>query len=294
MLQAILAQMKQQFKAAGLESPELDARLLVQEVTKLKYEELLLNNNRLMNDFECNTLAKMAHRRLQREPVSRIVKKRCFWKSEFKISPETLDPRADSETLIETVLKYTHKDPITILDLGTGTGCLLLSLLQELPQAMGIGVDISAEAIQTAQHNALNLHLCARASFVTADWAAMVIDKPFNIVISNPPYIPDADIPGLEPEVSRYDPYRALAGGRDGLDCYRTIIKGLPRFLAKQGKVFLEIGYDQAESVKGMLAGHGFNVLQVAQDLAGRNRCIVAEGANLDPDNINRSKERTI
>jgi release factor glutamine methyltransferase len=277
-IQSTIAEMQERFRAAGLETPELDARLLVQGVTGFSHEELLLNFNKLLTDTESKKLTEMAERRIGREPVSRILGIRVFWRSEFKVSSETLDPRADSETLIESVLKYADKEaPLTILDLGTGTGCLLLSLLQELPQAKGVGVDISEGAVQTARQNAEDLQLSSRAAFIAADWAEIAINNPFDIVISNPPYIADSEIPNLEPEVSRHDPHRALAGGVDGLDCYRSITRLLPRLLTPQGKVFLEIGYNQAGAVKGILAGQGYRVLQTVPDLAGHDRCIVAQ-----------------
>jgi release factor glutamine methyltransferase len=273
-----MADMRRQFQAIGLDTPELDARLLVQDILGLKYEDLLLNSNRLVTDSESEILTAAAERRLLREPVSRILGTRSFWKSDFKVSRETLDPRADSETLIEAVLGYLNqRHSFNILDLGTGTGCLLLSLLQEFPQATGVGIDISAGAVQTAQQNAEELQLAGRASFIVSDWSGMGFDQSFDVIISNPPYIADAEIPKLEPEVRHYDPHRALAGGADGLACYRSIAGLLPKLLTKQGKVFFEIGYDQADSVKGILAGAGFGVLQVVADLAGHSRCVVAQ-----------------
>jgi len=282
-IQSVIADMRRQFKSIGLETPELDARLLVQNVLGMRYEELLLNPNRLITDSESEKLTVAAERRILREPVSRILGTRSFWKSDFKVSRETLDPRADSEALIEAALGYLSPEhPLTLLDLGTGTGCLLLSLLQELPQATGVGVDISAGAIQTAQQNAKDLQLSERASFIVSDWSGMTADKPFDVILSNPPYIADADIPKLEPEVRQYDPFRALAGGADGLDCYRSIARLLPKLLTKQGKVFLEIGYGQAGAVKGVLAGEGFSVLQIVPDLAGHSRCVVAQRVSQD------------
>lgn len=277
-LQSIVIEMREQFKAAGLDTPELDARLLVQGVLGITNEEFLLNYSRIISDSESKTLIEAVQRRMRREPVSRILGTRAFWKFDFKISRETLDPRPDSETLIEAVLRHVDKrDPLTILDLGTGTGCLLLSLLQELPLATGLGVDISAGAVQIARQNTADLGLSKRADFTISDWSNLAINKPFEMVISNPPYIRDGDIAELEPEVRQYDPYCALAGGGDGLDCYRSIVKILENIIVPHGKLFLEIGYDQAESVKGILAGKGLHVLEVSQDLAGRDRCIVSQ-----------------
>lgn len=275
-LHAVLSEMREKFKTAGLDTPELDARLLVQAILNISHEEIILDSNRIVDASEEKALSLAASRRLAREPVSRIIGMRSFWNSDFKISKETLDPRADSETLVETVLRYVPKDqPLRMIDLGTGSGCLLLSLLQELPQATGIGVDISAEAIVTAQENADILHLSERADFMAASWEAMEHLPLFDIVISNPPYISDAEILTLAPEVRQFDPNRALSGGYDGLDCYRSIISVLPHILCKNGLVFFEIGTSQKQAVTEILAGGGVNVLQTVTDLAGHDRCVV-------------------
>jgi release factor glutamine methyltransferase len=276
-VQAALADIREKFKAAGLDTPDLDARLLVQEAIGMKQEELNINSNRLISDSEGKLLNKMVERRLQHEPVSRILGRRGFWKSDFKVSRETLDPRADSETVIETVLKYVNKNkPLSILDLGTGTGCLLLSLLQELPNAVGLGVDISEDAVETARDNAEALELSRRAKFMAADWKEAIFGHAFDLIISNPPYIVDKEIATLAPEVREYDPIQALAGGADGLDCYRDIVNLLPELLVPGGQVFFEIGATQAVAVQGILAERGLYMIKTFQDLAGHDRCVVA------------------
>jgi len=286
-IRSVVTEIRARFASAGLDTPALDARLLVQSVLGMSHEELLLNPDRPVSDTDHKKLKESLRRRLRREPVSRILGRRFFWRSEFQVSPDTLDPRADSETLIEAVLKHfplfgTAPSPqremkLRILDLGTGTGCLLLSLLQELPQATGTGIDISGGAIQIARQNAGALDLAQRSVFIISDWSTAKIDATFDVVISNPPYIPEAEIAGLEPEVSQYEPHSALAGGVDGLECYRSIASLLPRLLKKDGKVFLEIGHDQADFVKEILARRGFSVLQTVPDIAGHDRCIVAQ-----------------
>jgi len=274
-VQAALAEMKAQFTAAGIDSADTDARLLMQAVLKLSREDLFMNSSLLIPDAREMVLKEYAARRLKREPVSRILGTRSFWKSDFKISRETLDPRADSEVLIETALKHI-KNPMRVLDLGTGSGCLLLSLLQEWSESSGIGVDISADAVRTAEENARAMGLAGRAKFVAADWNALPPGELFDVVISNPPYIAEHEMAGLEPEVTLYDPRRALVSGPDGLECYRSIISLLPRFLKKQGHVFFEVGHSQAGAVKDMLEAAGLPVLQTAPDLAGHDRCIAA------------------
>lgn len=276
-IHSVLATMRGQFRAAGLDTPELDARLLAQAALGMTQEDIAIKNNELINETQLKTLTEMTQRRLQREPVSRILGKRAFWKSEFKVSRETLDPRADSETIIEKAVACLDRETAaTILDLGTGTGCLLLSLLQELPKATGLGIDISEDAVQTARQNAESLGLSGRSNFMSINWKDFKPEKHFDILISNPPYISTREIENLAPEVNKYDPLRALAGGEDGLDCYREIAALLPRFLAPAGRAFLEIGATQAEDVKGILAACGYHVLEVVPDLSGHNRCVIA------------------
>lgn len=261
---------------SGIENPETDIRLLMQHALGLSHAKFVSSLNRVLTDAEVKTLDGMIARRAQREPVSRIIGTRGFWKSEFKLSPQTLDPRPDSETLIEAALKYSDVPPATILDLGTGTGCLLLSLLQEYPKATGLGIDISEEAAATARENAVALNLADRASFLAADWNDWQASAPFDLVISNPPYIAPDEMAGLEPEVTQYDPVTALVGGDDGLECYRSIAALLPRALKKGGLVVLEIGHMQAEAVKSILALSDIAVIQTLTDLGGSNRAVVA------------------
>jgi len=292
-IHSILADMRNAFRAAGLDTPELDARLLVEAALGMTQADLFTKADQEITRAQEAALEAMTLRRLQREPVSRILGTRAFWKSDFKISPATLDPRADSETLIEAVLQYVipakagisnprdsrfrgNDEELTILDLGTGTGCLLLSLLQELPHATGTGIDISAEAIDIARQNAAALHLNTRSEFMKKDWKEINDVKMFDIVISNPPYIVAAEIADLAPEVRAYDPITALSGGEDGLECYRDIAALLPRLLKPEGLVFFEIGSSQAESVKGIIGKAGLTMLHTVTDLAGHDRCLVA------------------
>jgi release factor glutamine methyltransferase len=277
----LLSDVRRRFEEASLDSPEADARLLMQHVLGLSREEMFLKQDVPVDEPRAKLLEQLVVRRLKREPVSRIVGTRSFWKSDFRISADTLDPRPDSEVLIETVLRYPKGGAARILDLGTGSGCLLLSLLQELPFAAGVGVDISADAIRTAQENAKSLGLSRRVKFVARDWSEARFDKPFDIVISNPPYISDQEMKGLAPEVALYDPARALRGGPDGLDCYRGIINLLPIFLKVEGYVFFEIGHTQAKAVKELLEQAGLTVLETAPDLERNDRCIAARATGL-------------
>jgi len=270
----------EKLQKAGIDNPRLDARLLIEFATKLRHEELLLNYELEIEENAYNRLSELVLRRSIREPISRILGYKPFWKNEFKVSRETLDPRPDTETVIESVIRHFNKeDKLTILDLGTGSGCILISLLKEFPNAHGVGVDISADAVNTASENASNIGINSdRLQLINANWQNLDLKNPFDIVVSNPPYIKKSDILELEPEVKDYDPVCALDGGKDGFDCYRQITALLPKFLQKGGWVFFEIGYNQEQGVKDILAKGGFFVVETAKDLTGCDRCIVARG----------------
>jgi release factor glutamine methyltransferase len=275
----IVLEFKQTLADAGIDTPELDARLLVQGVLEISHEELLLNNNKVLTFGEEGSLRKALGRRLNHEPVSRIMGMRSFWKSEFKVTPETLDPRPDSETLIEAVLEWVPEGLTArqrVLDLGTGTGCLLLSILQEWPKAVGVGLDISAGAARTAAANSRRLNLQRRAGFMVQDWAKFRPKGLCDVVISNPPYIAEKEREDLAPEVLDYDPPEALFGGHDGLVAYRSLAENLPFFLKPNGLAFFEIGPTQAADVTDILVTGGLTVLQTRHDLAGRDRVLVA------------------
>jgi release factor glutamine methyltransferase len=270
--------MRNRLRDADVESSELDARLLMQYVLGMSREELFLNSSEMVAESKVLLLNSCLERRLRREPVSRILGARSFWKSDFKISAETLDPRADSETLIEAALRIVPTvAKMHVLDLGTGSGCLLLSLLQEWPKARGVGVDISKGAVEIAAENADSLGLGDRSEFITADWNDLEFLEKFDVIVTNPPYIAEYEMTSLEPEVALYDPTLALIGGADGLDCYRSLANNLPHFLKAKGYVFLEIGHTQAAAVKDILEQTGFIVLEVILDLAKNDRCLVAK-----------------
>ena len=219
----------------------------------------------------------MLKRMLAHEPLSRIVGRREFWGLDFLLSADTLDPRPESETLVEIVLARLpeRRRPRHFLDLGTGTGCLLLALLSEYPTADGVGVDIAPGAARTARENAERLGLGARARFVVGSWTAALTGR-FDAIVANPPYIERAAIPALPPEVRDYDPIRALDGGADGLEAYRAIAAALPSLLPPGGLFAVETGIGQAASVAAILRRHGLRVEGIVPDLAGIERCVVA------------------
>jgi release factor glutamine methyltransferase len=271
---------QRELAAAGVEDAGRDARLLVAAAAGVDTAGIIARPERALSADEQHRLQLMVARRCAREPVSRILGVREFYGRPFALSPATLDPRPDSETLIGAALDIATREgwrdrPIRILDIGTGSGCLVLTLLAELPLATGVGTDIAAAALEVAALNATSLGLDARVSFTQSD-VLDGIDGPFDLVVSNPPYIPSGDIPGLSAEVRQYDPRAALDGGKDGLDFYRRIIAGLPPVLA--GWVIFEVGAGQAEDV-ALLLEQAFVKTRQAQlsrhaDLGGHTRCV--------------------
>ena len=217
----------------------------------------------------------LVRRRANREPISRILGEREFRSLPFSLVPDTLDPRPDSETVVEAALGWCggRPGPLRVLDLGTGTGCLLLSVLKARPDATGIGTDIAAGAVAAAARNAAALGLSERASFLRTDWDTGIGGR-FDLILSNPPYIPTSEIDGLEPEVSLWDPKAALDGGMDGLDAYRQLAPAVAGRLAPGGAAFLEIGAGQAEPVQVIMAAGGLTRFDRKADLGGVVRCL--------------------
>lgn len=277
-LRDLLSQIETGLKVAGIETPELDARFLVEGTLDLSPAEIRLAPDRPVTEEERARVETAAARRAAREPVGRILGRRDFWTLELGLSPATLEPRPDTETVVEATLAAVpdRTAPLRLLDLGTGTGCLLLALLAELPNATGLGIDISPEAAETAGANAALNDLTDRARFRVGDWGEG-LDEVFNIVVSNPPYIPTDDVGGLDPEVRLFDPLRALDGGGDGLDCYRIIAAQAPGLLVPGGLLALEVGRDQSEAVAGLVEAAGLSVTGVFRDLGGVERCVRAE-----------------
>ncbi len=220
-------------------------------------------------------LEAMVLRREAREPLSHILGAWGFWSLDLAVSKDVLTPRPETERLIEIALGHLGQGPLKILDLGTGSGAILLSLLQERPDAMGLAVDRSPAALQTAMQNAQSLKLDTRTMFVEGDWDAALPHGPFDLVVSNPPYIAHDEIATLEPEVRRYEPVLALDGGMDGLDAYRAILPLLPHYIKPGGAFVLEIGADQGAAVSDMAqAQAGLGDICVSQDLGGRDRVV--------------------
>jgi release factor glutamine methyltransferase len=267
------------FKSRSIDSAELDARMLVGAALGLDLTGLITAAGRLLTPDESIRLADFARRRLDGEPVARILGTREFWGLRLKLSAATLVPRPDTETVVELALQMLRASPppgrqLRIADLGTGSGAILLALLSELPDAIGFGTDISMAALETAYSNAVDLGLAERADFIACDYAA-ALSGPFDLVVSNPPYIRSADIAGLATEVRNYDPLRALDGGSDGLDAYRALIPQAARLLAQQGALVVEVGQGQDGDVRGLMSAADLTPEGPAKaDLAGIRRAV--------------------
>lgn len=271
-----LTQTRNALLQARIESASLDARLLVAMSLGTSIETVIAWPERAMPADAATRLAALVHRRVAREPMAYILGRREFWSLDFQVTPATLTPRPDSETLVAAVLETVadRHAALRIIDFGVGSGCLLLSLLSELPAAHGLGIDRDAATLEVARTNATSLDLAGRASFALGDWGRAV-GGAFDIAISNPPYIPTADLAALAPEL-RYEPRGALDGGADGLDAYRLLIPDAARLLKPGGVVALEVGVGQAASVEVLLRQSGFALLGTRPDLAGIERCVLA------------------
>jgi release factor glutamine methyltransferase len=267
------------FESAGIESAGLDARMLAGHVLGLDLTGLMTSAQRRLTADEAARLEDFARRRLAGEPVARIVGAKEFWGLPLRVSPATLVPRPDTETVVELALELLRADgaiahPLRIADLGTGSGAILLALLSELPKAQGFGTDISEPALQTAAANATSAGLAHRARFVACDYAT-ALSGLFDLIVSNPPYIRAADISGLAPEVREYDPHAALDGGADGLDAYRALIPQAAGLLAPGALLIVEAGESQSGPINGLMTLSGLAPAGAPKaDLAGIPRAV--------------------
>lgn len=266
------------FEASGLESAALDARLLIAHALGVDAARLAADAERPLSAAECRAIAALAERRLMREPVARILGVKEFWSLPLQLSPDTLVPRPETETVVEAALQEIgggRNAALRVADIGTGSGAILLALLSELPNTFGIGTDISVAALATARANARNLGLHMRAGFIACNFAA-ALRGPFDLVVSNPPYIPRGEIAGLAPDVRDHDPALALDGGANGLDCYRIIAHQTASLLAPRGALVVELGAGQERAVAAIMKGAGLQVSGPAcHDLAGHPRALI-------------------
>ncbi len=274
------------FKKAGLETPQLDARVLIAAALEIDSTQLFSYPETKMSETQLERLQGFVARRMNHEPVARILGIREFWSLEFKVDESTLVPRPDSETLIDTVLRNVD-DPqaeLSILDVGTGSGCLALSLLSELLNARALATDINPAALRVAQQNAQALGYSERIEFKQATWLENMTNgllSPFDMIVSNPPYIPNKDIEQLEPDVAQFDPHLALSGGEDGLDAYRQLLPQLSGHIKASGLILLEIGWNQATDVADIGARAGFIHCETLKDLAGHDRVVLFRATSI-------------
>jgi release factor glutamine methyltransferase len=273
-----------QFRASGIDSPELDARLLIGAALALDHTGLAVQATRQITEDEAHVIASFAQRRIAHEPVARILGHKEFWGLDLRLSEATLVPRPDTETTVAAALEMIRADsvaakPLRIADIGTGSGAILLALLSELPAATGIGTDISQSALVTARLNAQQLGLAGRTSFIQCSYAEGLIG-PFDLIVSNPPYIRSLDIDALDRDVRDYDPRLALDGGADGLDAYRAITPQAAALLAPDGVLIFEIGHDQSADVSALMRQTGLTLSHPPRaDLGGIQRAVMGRKA---------------
>lgn len=273
MLSKLLAKAAHQFTKAGFQTPELDAKLLLQHLTGLSSAELISKANDIISIEHSIQFAELVERRLTHEPVHRIIGYREFYGREFLLSHDTLIPRPDTETLVEAVISL---KPNKILEIGTGSGAIAISLAAELLETKIVATDISKGALETALKNAVNHNVVESIEFVEADLFNGIMGK-YELIVSNPPYIPSAEIQTLQKEVQAFDPLKALDGGKDGLDFYQAIFKDAEQFLIPTGKVCVEIGMGQEDAVSKIALENGFSKVILIQDLNRINRVVVAK-----------------
>lgn len=279
---AVRREWAKRFRTRGIESAELDARILVGCALRLDRAALAGAESRRLDRDEEAAIAALAQRRLAREPVARIVGWKEFWSLLLLVDASTLVPRPETETVVEAALAAIdavgpRARPLRIADLGTGSGAILLALLSELPNASGVGTDVSIATLSAARKNARRLGL-ERAQFLACDITA-ALRGPFDVIVSNPPYIASHEIAALAPEVRDYDPRNALDGGTDGLDFYRSLAAAAPALLAPGGALIVELGAGQSQAVAALFAAGGLVMLPPHADLSGIPRALVAKGA---------------
>jgi release factor glutamine methyltransferase len=280
---------QQRLKAAGVDSPAIDARLLLEAAVGVTRTEVITDPYREVAPDLQAILDGYVERRARREPVSRILGRKGFWKLLLTVSPHVLTPRPDTETIVELALRaFPETAAFHMADLGVGSGAMLLAILAERPAARGIGTDVSEEALAVAKDNAANLDLEGRATFLRTDWGAGLPDGSFDLIVSNPPYIRSADIPTLDPEVKDHEPMLALDGGPDGLKAYRELAPEVLRLLKDDGLFYIEIGHDQSADVEALFREAGGWDVVTVKDLGNRDRVVTGRKKGLGKDAATR------
>ena len=266
---------KDRLKDAGVDQPSIDARLMLEVAAGVTRTEIVTDPYRELTAEQIATLDEYLARRTRREPVSHIIGRKGFWKILLQVNKNVLTPRPETEVIVDEVLKaFPEQMPFSMLDLGVGSGTILLAVLAERPAAKGLGVDASDEALAVARDNAANLDLNTRAALMHGDWTAGLGDATFDLVVSNPPYIPTAVIETLEPEVRDHEPRLALDGGADGLEAYRLLAPEILRVLKPGGMFAVEIGYDQSKAVEALFNAAGAQQVRTVKDLSTHDRVV--------------------
>lgn len=274
-LSALYRQAKEHLQNADIETAALDARLIIQHVLGLDQASFMVQQDLGVAVGKQAEIERLVSRRAAGEPVSKILGYKEFYGRDFKVTADTLDPRPETEILIEQALKWAsgQRQPIHLIDLGTGTGCIPITLLKELPEATAVAVDISEAALKIAEENAKTHNVADRIQFVRSNWTSD-INESFDLVVSNPPYIPESDIESLQKEVKNHDPILALEGGKDGLDPYRIIFSQLKTILKPDGAAFFEFGYAQGPNLERLIERAHFSLVGITPDIAGIPRVV--------------------
>ena len=280
---------RKRLEAAGVDGPVLDARLLVEAACDATRADIITDPHRPLTEDQAGRLDALLTRRERREPVSHILGRQGFWKIMLRVSDKVLTPRPDSEAIVDFVLRTHPEDQaFSILDLGVGSGALILAILAERPAAHGLGIDVSEEALEIARDNAATLGLADRCVLARGDWTTGLEDDSFDVIVSNPPYIATEVIAGLQPEVRDYEPMLALDGGPDGLAPYRILAGEILRVLKPGGRFAVEIGYDQKAAVERLFSEAGALEVVTLPDLGGRDRVVVGVKNPLGKTGLNR------
>ena len=263
-------------KNKSILSAKLDSEILMAKALGKKREYIILNNDKIIKEQNLKYFKKLVQERATRKPIAYLLNKKSFWNSEFYVNKNTLIPRPDTEIILEQVLKFTkNKNYLNILDIGVGSGCILLSILKERKNFYGTGIDISRNSLDICKMNAKKLLLERRVKFFKSDVDKFAIGK-YDLIVSNPPYIKTSDLKYLESDVIKFEPKLALDGGLDGLSVIRKVIKKSSELLKKNGKFILEIGFDQKNKVIKLLNNKGFYINSTVKDLANNDRCIIS------------------
>lgn len=273
---------RDRLKTAGVDSPVIDARLLVEAAAEVTRTDLVTDPYRPLDPGRLATLDSYVERRSRREPISHILGRKGFWKIMVQVDARVLTPRPETEVIVDHALRgFAEHERFTMLDLGVGSGAILLAILAERPAGRGLGVEVSEEALAVARENAANLGLENRVALLRGDWTRGLADKAFDLVVANPPYIRSGDIATLDPEVRDHEPRLALDGGEDGLRDYRTLAPEALRVLKPGGLFLVEIGYDQGEAVSSLFHAAGAQGVGVLKDLANRDRVVTGRKKTL-------------